>query len=188
MSRHLYQPATVLSGQASQVALVVKNPPDNTEDIERHGLRLSRGSDSKESVGNVGLILGSGRSPGEGNGNPLQYSCLQNPMDRGAWWATYSPWGCKESDTTEWLTHFQETWVRSLARTPSSILAWRILPSEKPGGLYIVHRAAKSQTWLKWLSSTSDLTQCLNCWILKEGSKNTQKGLPGWHGGWESSC
>ena len=36
----------------------------------------------------VGLIPGLGRSPGEGNGNPLQYSCLKNPMDRGAWWAT----------------------------------------------------------------------------------------------------
>ena len=36
----------------------------------------------------VGSILGSGRSPGEGNGNPLQYSCLENPMDGGAWWAT----------------------------------------------------------------------------------------------------
>ena len=36
----------------------------------------------------VGLILGLGRSSGEGNGNPLQYSCLENPMDRGAWWAT----------------------------------------------------------------------------------------------------
>ena len=36
----------------------------------------------------VGLMPGSGRSPGEGNGNPLQYSCLENPMDRGAWWAT----------------------------------------------------------------------------------------------------
>ena len=35
----------------------------------------------------VGLIPGSGRSPGIGNGNPLQYSCLENPMDRGAWWA-----------------------------------------------------------------------------------------------------
>ena len=40
------------------------------------------------SAGNVGSIPGSGRSPGEGNGNPLQYSCLENPMDRGAWWAT----------------------------------------------------------------------------------------------------
>ena len=37
---------------------------------------------------NVGLIPGSGRSLGGGNGNPLQYSCLENPMDRGAWWAT----------------------------------------------------------------------------------------------------
>ena len=49
------------------------------------------GSDGKESacnVGNLGLIPGSERSPGEGNGTPLQYSCLENPMDRGAWWAT----------------------------------------------------------------------------------------------------
>ena len=37
-------------------------------------------------MGDLGLIPGSGRSPGEGNGNPLQYSCLENPMDRGAWW------------------------------------------------------------------------------------------------------
>ena len=49
------------------------------------------GSDSKESVrctGDLGSIPGLGRSPGEGNGNPLQYSCLGNPMDRGAWRAT----------------------------------------------------------------------------------------------------
>ena len=46
------------------------------------------GSDGKESaynVGDLGLIPGSGKSPGEGNGNPLQYACLENPMDRGAW-------------------------------------------------------------------------------------------------------
>ena len=48
----------------------------------------------------MGLIPGSGRSPGVGNGNPLQYSCLGNPMNREAWRATL-PWGCKESDTTE---------------------------------------------------------------------------------------
>ena len=47
---------------------MVKNPPVN--------------------AGDVGLIPGSGRYPGEGNGNPLQYSCLGNPEDRGAWWAT----------------------------------------------------------------------------------------------------
>ena len=49
------------------------------------------GSDGKESAcnaGDPGLISGSGRSPGEGNGYPFQYSCLHNSMDRGAWWVT----------------------------------------------------------------------------------------------------
>ena len=55
---------------------VVKNLPGNAED--------------------AGLISGSGSSPGGGNGNPLQYSCLGNPMNRGTWWATvYSPWVAK---------------------------------------------------------------------------------------------
>jgi len=63
------------------------------------------GSDGKESVcnaGDLGLIPGSGKFPGEGYGNPVQYSCLGNPMDRGVWRA---PWGCKKSDGTEQLTH-----------------------------------------------------------------------------------
>ena len=50
-------------------------------------------------TGDVGLIPGSGRAPGEGNGNPLQYFCLGNPRDRGAWWATVH--GSQESDMTE---------------------------------------------------------------------------------------
>ena len=41
-----------------------------------------------EYIRDAGLLPGSGRSPGEGHDNPLQYSCLENPMDRGAWWAT----------------------------------------------------------------------------------------------------
>ena len=49
-------------------------------------------------AGGVGLVPGSGRSPGEGNGNPPQYSCLENPMDRGAWQATVH--GVAELDTT----------------------------------------------------------------------------------------
>ena len=56
---------------ASQVVPVVKNPPANVGDV-RDG----------------GLIPGSGRFPGRGHGNPLQYSCLENPMEKGAWWAT----------------------------------------------------------------------------------------------------
>ena len=53
------------------MALVVKDLPDNAGDIR-----------------DLGLIPGSGKFPGGGNGNPLQYSCLGNLMDRGAWWAT----------------------------------------------------------------------------------------------------
>ena len=47
----------------------------------------SEGEESACSAGDVGSVSGSGRSPGEGHGNPLQYSCLGNPMDKGAWWA-----------------------------------------------------------------------------------------------------
>ena len=57
--------------RASQVALAVKNPPANAGDAR-----------------DAGLIPGLGRSPEEEHSNPLQYSCLENPMDRGAWWAT----------------------------------------------------------------------------------------------------
>ena len=79
---------------ASQVAIVVKNPPAN--------------------AGDAGSMPGSGRSLDGGNGNPLQYSCLENSMDRRAWWA---PWGRKESDMTErqstrtpWLRN-QHWWI-----------------------------------------------------------------------------
>ena len=65
-----------------QVVLMVKNPPANAEDIR-----------------NVGLIPGLGRSLGGGHGNPLQYSCLENSMDRGAFWATVHE--IIELDTTE---------------------------------------------------------------------------------------
>ena len=76
------------------------------------------GSDGKESAYNVedpGSIPGSGRSPEVGNGNPLQYSCLENPMDRGPWQAT--AYGVTKSRT--WLSNFtfflslglQQNWV-----------------------------------------------------------------------------
>ena len=73
----------VAEGGASQVVLAVKSPLPSAGDI-----------------GDVSVIPGSGRSPGEGHGNPLQFSCLENLMNRGAWRAT-AHGGHKESDTTE---------------------------------------------------------------------------------------
>ena len=61
---------------------MVRNQPANAGDIR-----------------DIDLIPGLGRSPGEGHGNPLQYSCLENPMDRGAWWATVHT--VAESDKTK---------------------------------------------------------------------------------------
>ena len=67
----------------------------------------SDGKESASNAGDLGLIHGSARSRGEGNGYPLQYSCLGNPTDRGACevGVEYSPWGGKESDTNKQLTH-----------------------------------------------------------------------------------
>ena len=64
---------------------------------------MAQAKESACSAGAPGSILGLGRCPGEGNGYPLQYSCLGNPMNRGAWWAIVHG-GRKESDMTERLT------------------------------------------------------------------------------------
>ena len=76
---------------------VIKNPPANAWD-----------------TGDPSSILGSGRSPGEGNANPFQYSCLGNPMDKGSWWTTVHG-VAKESDTTYRLNSNNNTsWVKGL--------------------------------------------------------------------------
>ena len=107
---------------------MVKNPPASAGDI-----------------GGVGLIPGLGRSLGEGNGNPLQNSCQENPMDRGAWWATVHVVAKSLIQLKRLSTHSYAicffffnfccpSWRRKWQPTPS-ILAWRILWMEDPGGL-----------------------------------------------------
>ena len=92
--------------------------------------------------GNWTVLL---ESPGEGNGTPLQYSCLENPMDGGSWWAAVH--GVGKSRT--WLSDFTFTFhfyaLEKEMATHSSVLAWRI-----PG-----MGVTQSLTRLKWLSSSS---------------------------------
>ena len=104
----------------SQVMLVVKNPPASAGD-----------------TGDTGSIPGSGRSPGEGNGNPLQCCCLENPMDRGAWWAS---------------VHGLTRVGRELVTKQQRSVALKGLPASlSRGGL-----------WHAWGSSTRSESHC--CW------------------------
>ena len=78
---------------------------------------------SASNAGDLGSILGSGRSPEEGNGNPLQYSCLENPMDGGAWWATVhrvAKSRTQLSDLTLTLTNYRYLF-RSQLSVPSAV-------------------------------------------------------------------
>ena len=112
------------------VALAVKNPPVNTEDFR-----------------DTGSVPGSGRSPGGGHGNPLQYSCLENPMDRGAWWATVH--GISKG----------QTWLSDLAQ--HSCWSWCFIWSLKPFDAIAHHFQVKSDATVMqptaWL-----LVTCVN--------------------------
>ena len=76
--------------------LEAKNPPANVGDAR-----------------DVGLIPGFERFPGGGHDNPFQYSCLGNPMDRGAWWATYRPWVIKSQTPLSNWAHVHNMAIRS---------------------------------------------------------------------------
>ena len=86
-------------------------------------------------VGDLSLIPGSGRSPGEGNGNALQYSCLESPMDRGAWKATVHGVAKSRTQLSNFTLTFYFHALEKEMATHSSILAWRIPGTSEPGGL-----------------------------------------------------
>ena len=90
-------------------------------------------------------VSGPGRSPGVGNGNPLQYSCLENPMDRGVWWATVHV--VAESDTTEQLEHIHK-------HTHTHIQTYKIYTTEhlfKSPASHVFHKSTRNTLWFeKW--------------------------------------
>ena len=122
----------VLTGGVSQVMLVVKNSPANAGHVR-----------------DVGSILGSGRSPGGEHGNPLWYSCLQNPRDREAWSATVHR-VTKSQTRLKWLsTHTLDRWIGDLWDLSVSVF-WSVF-----------------EFW-QWLSPTSDvLSLSISDWSLK---------------------
>ena len=85
--------------------------------------------------GDPGSIPGSGRSPGEGNGNPLQHSCLENPMDGGAWWAAVHGVAKSWTRLSDFTFTFHYHALEKEMATHSSVLAWRIPGTGEPGGL-----------------------------------------------------
>ena len=106
----------------------------------------SEGKASACNAGDPGSIPGLGRSPGEGNDNPPQYSCLENSMD-GESRGRRSPRGCQESDTTEWLLCFLSFIKNSIIR----ILVWQLLFLNTP---------------YSWVALSTTRSDCCSCVIV----------------------
>ena len=96
--------------------------------------RWLSGKESACVAGDAGLIPGAGRSPGRGNGNPLQYSCLGNPMDRGL--VGYRPEGCKELDTTYRLNNHNSTYMDIHICQSHTIIHLKCYEDQKRQNLY----------------------------------------------------
>ena len=94
----------------------------------------SAGKESACNAGDLGSIPGLGRSPREGNGYPLQFSCLENSSD------CYGPWGCKESDTTQRL----------------SLSLWMTLKSQERKALPVPQQSASTSIWSRGSAQASE--------------------------------
>ena len=117
--------------RASLVPIVVKNQPVNAGDV-------------RDTIS----IPGSGRSPGEGNDNPLQYSCLKNPMDRGAWWATIH--GVSKS----------QAWLKDLARMHAHWVNDAIQPSHPlPPPSPPAFNLSQHQGLFQWVGSSHQVAK-----------------------------
>ena len=99
---------------------------------------------------------------GEGNGTPLQYSCLENPMDGGAWWATVHGVAKSQTRLNDFPFTFHFHALEKEMATHSSVLAW------SDGGVWwaAVHGVAQSRTQLKWHSSSSSSSSPFFEWVV----------------------
>ena len=120
------------------------------------------GSVSKDTAwnaGDLGSILGSGRFPGEGNCNPLQYSCLGDPMDWGAWLATNSPWGCKSWTRLSDYTKSLERLILNLELWPPDMKRWLIGKDTHAGKIKGSRRRGQQRMrWLDGIISSVDMS------------------------------
>ena len=106
------------------------------------------------------------RGIGEGNGTPLQYSCLENPMDGGAWWATVHRVSKSRTQLRDFTFTFHFHALEKEMATHSSVLAWRISGTGEPGGLPSMgpHRVGHNWSNLAAAASTKEL-MLLNCGV-----------------------
>ena len=109
---------------------------------------------------------------GESNGNPLQYPCLENPMDTGAWWAAVH--GVTKSQT--WLSDFTFTFhfhaLEKEMATHSSVLAWRIPGTGEPGGLPSMGSHRVGHEWSDLAAAAASYHSVRMLWICGQTSEN----------------
>ena len=121
---------------------------------------IKRKFEKTKSFKNTNIIIGRAQL-GKGNGTPLQYSCLENPMDGGAWWAAVHGVTKSQARLSNFTFTFHFHALEKEMATHSSVLAWRIPGTVEPVGLP-VYGVAQSRTWLKRLSSSSSSRAQLN--------------------------
>ena len=140
---------------ASQVAQWVKNLPANAED-----------------PGDIGSIPGLGRSPERGHGNPLQYSCLENPVDRGAWWATVHRSQRVRQDWSSWAQH----------RGKGKYSFWNIpgLSCYSEQGFHSNYLPPPPYNWLQLRSGRSEISNPLGSNLPHE-VRQISRPSPLWH-------
>ena len=129
----------------------------------------------------AGSIPRSGRSPGEGNGNPLQYSCLKNPMSRGAWWATVQK-SCKELGRHKFLSHLVSPtrWASSQLHLPQTQPSCISLGSWDGGVTCVLPLSFVHPSLCTWLCSLLLASPLFISWHCRP--RKNERSLPVLHG------